>query len=258
MRKTLLFAKYACLLLGLGLAGCINSVYRPMQCAAPALNGPGQLEATVSAYVNPRWNAALNYAPGRHWLVRAAYDRRASRPATDSSHLRSWQYELAAGTYWPLGRQRQLVLGALAGVGQARFQARYRDQFANNALSAYDARSNKGFGELYATWQLDPPLQVVAAYRLTGIRFTDLAGPAQPLLARNTLRGELLVAARFTVGYRAGQPPLGYVQLGAGGSEVLRGWSGQLGRPDAYSSEGNTYLTVGIGLFPAAIRQRFR
>ncbi|MGI4821247.1 MAG: hypothetical protein ACRYFV_08550 [Janthinobacterium lividum] len=114
MIKQVLVRLTKILLPGISLSGC--ALYRPMQCAAPALYERGQVELAGSAYFNKRLNGAVNYSPPHHELERAAIDGKADRD--DSTYVRSRQYELAVGTYWQLGKQ--IVLGGLLGAGQAR------------------------------------------------------------------------------------------------------------------------------------------
>ena len=226
------------------------AVYRPMQCAAPAIYDKGQVELAGSAYFNSRLNGAINYSPVRHLLVRAAIDGKAD--TNDSTYTRSRQYELAAGTYWPLGEQ--VVLGALAGAGQARSQVRYRPiETAYPVQYEYDTRYNKLFGEVYGTWQVGPTTQLGAAYRLTHISFTSLTNLGQPLSLTAMLRGEPMFFLRSTFGFRLGGERLAYVQAGVGGSRLLRAWPTQLIGPETNLLESNTYFTIGLGFFPSML-----
>jgi hypothetical protein len=229
-----------------GLGSC--AVYKPMQCAAPAIYDKGQVELAGSAYFNKRLNGAINYSPVRHMLLRAAIDGKAD--ADDSTYTRSGQYELAAGTYWPLGEQ--VVLGGLLGGGQARSQVRYRPIETSSAVQyEYDARYNKLFAEVYGTWQIAPVLQLGAAYRLTRVGFVSLTNLGQPLGLASMLRGEPMVFVRSTFGLRPGGERLAYAQLGLGGSALL-GASQQVG-PVGNLLESNSYFTIGLGFFPSAL-----
>lgn len=233
------------LLLLAGLGGC--AVYRPMQCAAPALYDKGQVELAGSTYFNKRLNGAVNYSPVRHLLVRAAIDGKAD--ADDSTYTRSLQYELAVGTYWPIGEQ--VVLGALIGVGQAQSQVRYRPiETAFPTQYEYAARYNKLSGEVYGTWQFAPAMQLGVAYRLAHVHFTSLINLGQPLNLTSMLRGEPMLFLRRTFGFRPDGERLAYVQAGVGGSALLRASPGQMSGPESNLLESNTYLTIGLGFFP--------
>lgn len=231
-----------------GLSGC--AVYKPMQCAAPALYNKGQLELAGSAYFNKRLNGAVNYSPVRHVLVRAAIDGKAD--ADDSTYTRSWQYELAAGTYWPLGEQ--VVVGGLLGAGRAHNQVRYRPiETTYPTQYEYDARYTKLFGEVYGTWQLAPAVQLGAAYRLTRVGFASLTNRGQPLGLDLMLRGEPMIFVRSAFSLRPGGERLAYAQLGVGGSALLGGGASQRSGPVSNLLESNSYFTIGLGFFPSAL-----
>ena len=244
-----LFIRFAASLLAVASLGSC-AVYRPMQCAAPALYDKGQVELAGSAYFNKRLNGAVNYSPVRHLLVRVAIDGKAD--ADDSTYARSRQYELAAGTYWQLGEQ--VVLGALAGAGQARSQVRYRPIETSFPIQyEYDARYNKLFGEAYGTWQIAPSMQLGVAYRLTQVHFTSLTNLGQPLRLTSMLRGEPMLFLRGTFGFRPGGERLAYVQAGVGGSALLRAWPGQVSGPESNLLESNAYVSIGLGFFPSRL-----
>lgn len=248
MIKQVLICLAKVFLLGVSLSGC--AVYRPMQCAAPALYDKGQVEVAGSAYFNKRLNGAVNYSPLRHVLVRAAIDGKADND--DSTYVRSRQYELAVGTYWPLGEQ--VVLGGLVGAGQARSQVRYRPiETPYPTQYEYNAQYNKLFGEVYGTWQIAPTVQFGAAYRLTHVRFASLTNLGQPLSLTAMLRSEPMFFLRSTFGFRPSGDRLAYVQAGIGGSALLRAWPGQLSGPDGSLLDSNTYFTIGLGFFPSML-----
>lgn len=234
-----------------GLGGC--AVYKPMQCAAPAIYDKSQVEVAGSIYFNKRLNGAVNYSPVRHLLVRAAIDGKAD--ADDSTYTRSGQYELAVGTYWPAGEQ--IILGALVGGGRAQSQVRYRTiETRYSAQYEYAAHYNKLFGEAYGTWQIGPAMQLGAAYRLTQVSFTSLTNLGQPLSITSMLRGEPMVFLRSTFGFRPGGERLAYVQAGIGGSALLRAWPGPANGPESNLLESNTYFTLGLGIFPSMLWHR--
>ena len=214
-----------------------------MQCAAPALSEKGQVEVAGSFYFNGRLHGAANYSPVRHLLVRAALDGKGD--GQDSTYARIHQYELAAGTYWPLGEQ--VVLGALAGGGSAHSQVRYDSGIFYTTHYQYDARYTKLFGELYGTWQLGPAVQLGAAYRLTRVRFASLTNLGQPLGLTSMLRGEPMFFLRSTFGLRPGGERLAYVQAGVGGSALLRPRPAPVAGPERNLLDSNTYFTLGLG-----------
>ncbi|MFD1468750.1 hypothetical protein ACFQ48_10990 [Hymenobacter caeli] len=253
--KTRLFTKLVWLLAGaLGPTGC--AVYMPMQCAAPAVQDKGQVEATASAYFNSRLNAGVNYSPVRHLVVRAAADGKQDK--NDSTYYRSSQYEVAVGTYWPLGKR--VLVGALGGAGRARSQARYSvsNYYGYQRQYQFDARYNKFFGEAYAAVQFSPGFSAGAAYRLTQVQFVGLTDLGQPLDLRRMLRGESMFFVRgaFGSGPR-GERPL-YAQFGFGASRLLNpsGAGQQAGSPEAEVLQGRGYFTVGLGFFPHALFRR--
>lgn len=224
-----------------------------MQCAAPALYDKGQVEVAGSAYFSKRLHGAVNYSPVRHLLVRAAIDGKAD--ADDSTYSRSRQYELAAGTYWPLGEA--VVLGALVGAGQARSQVRYRTiETSYTTQYEYDARYGKLFGEAYATWQIAPTMQLGAAYRFTYASFTRFNNLGQPLGLPTMLRGEPMFFLRSTFGLRPGGERIAYLQAGMGTSVLLRSSPIRLGDPAGNLLESNSYVTIGLGFFPSMLWRR--
>ncbi|AMJ64610.1 hypothetical protein AXW84_03600 [Hymenobacter sp. PAMC 26628] len=232
-----------------------------MQCAAPAVQDKGQVEVTGNAYFNTRLNGGVNYSPVRHFLVRAALDGKGDN--NDSTYSRIAQYELAVGTYWPLGKR--VLLGALGGVGQAHSQVGYSDTkyfVAGGGTYSYeqhryDARYNKYFGEAYGAVQLSPAFSLGFAYRLTQVQFVGLTDQGQPLNLRSMLRGEpmLFVRGAFGNGPR-GERPL-YAQFGCGGSRLLSTRPGQTGTgSESNLLKPNSYFTLGLGFFPAALFRR--
>ena len=255
--KQRLPAKLTWLLAGaLGPTGC--AVYMPMQCAAPAVQDQHQAEVTTSAYFNSRLNAGVNYSPVRHLVVRAAADGKQDRD--DSTYYRSGQYEVAVGTYWPLGRR--VLVGGLGGAGRARSQARYSVSnyyaYRGSTQHEFDARYNKFFGEAYAVVQFSPGFSAGAAYRLTQVQFVGLTDMGHPLDLTRMLHGEsmLFVRSAFGSGPR-GERPL-YAQLGFGGSRLLnqRGAGQPAGSAEAEVLQGRGYFTLGLGFFPHALSRK--
>ena len=242
------------LLLGLGLTGC--AVYIPMQCAAPAVHDKGQVELSGNWYFNNRVEVGANYSPVRHLLVRAAGGGMGDK--ADSSYYRGSQYEVALGTYWPIGKQ--VLVGALGGFGQAHNQARYT---ASNVLLArptqyqLDARYNKVFGEAYGTVQVGPAVRLGVAYRLTQVQFTSLTDLGHPVNVGNMLRSEPMFFVRGAFGSSpSGERPV-YAQFGIGTSQVLNQlWAPHSAAPEEQVLQPRTYFTLGLGFFPSALFRR--
>lgn len=161
------------------LGGC--SVYTPMLGAAPGIKAKGELEATAAWSFTNRLDMSATYSPVRHLLVRAAASTKGSgRSAApkDSSYARTTQYELAVGTYWPLGQH--WLVGGLAGFGQTHAEARYDDDgtarlliLRNPTRHQFDARYHKYSAEAYATYQPSPRVSLGLAYRVVQVRLTD-------------------------------------------------------------------------------------
>lgn len=242
--------------LGLGLTGCV--VYRPMQCAAPAVQDRGQAEVTGTLYFNRRLEVGVNYSPVRHLVVRAAGGGMGDKD--DSTYTRISQYELAVGTYWPLGGR--VLVGVLGGVGQAHSQGRYRAGqylYIGDSIShEFDARYNKFFGEAYGAVQVSPAFSMGLAYRLTQVQFTSLTDLGQPLTVSHMLRSEpmFFVRSAFGRGPR-GERPL-YAQFGFGAS-VLSGQAEASRLATESESEvlqPRSYFTLGLGLFPHTLFRR--
>ena len=246
MKQRLLTNLVGLLAGALGLAGC--AVYMPMQCAAPAVHGRGQAELTGSFYLNRRLEFGANYSPLRHLVVRAAGGGLGDK--ADSSYYRGSQYEVALGTYWPLGRR--VLAGALGGFGQAHGEARYKDGgFLLTRPTQYqlDARYNKLFGEAYGTVRLGAAVSLGLAYRLTRVQFTHLTDLGKPVSVGHMLRSEPMFFVRGAFGSSpSGERPV-YVQFGMGASQALnRPWGRQDPGPEAQVLQPRTYFTFGLGL----------
>ena len=230
----------------LGLTNC--AVYMPMQCAVPTVRGKGQVELTGSFYFNSRLEFGANYSPVRHLLVRAAGGGISDK--ADSSYYRGSQYEVALGTYWPLGKQ--VLVGALGGFGQAHSEARYKDGvgiFSRPVQYQFDARYKKIFGEAYATVGLGPAISLGLAYRLTQVQFVNLTNLGYPVNVDNMLRGEPMLFVRGAFGNSPhGERPV-YAQFGIGTSQVLdQPWASQDPGPVAQVLQSRVYFTLGLGL----------
>lgn len=178
------------------------AVYMPIQCAAPQIKGKNEVELTGSTYVNGRYEAAASYSPVRHLLVRAAYSS-LPRSSNDSTYYHGYQYEVAAGTYWPLGSR--WLLGGLAGFGQAHSEARYFNDgqlifFGKRHQHVFDADYNKVFGEVYGSLQASNTISFGAAYRVTHVKFTSLSDVGVPLDLRSMTRSEPMFFFRVRPG----------------------------------------------------------
>ena len=250
MKKSLL------ILLGAGLpqllTGC--AVYMPMQCAAPQITDKHQAELTGNTYLNGRYEVAGTYSPGRHLLVRAAYGA-LSNP-DDSLYYRGKQYELGAGTYWPLGSQ--WLLGGLAGFGQAQSAARYRGSGGIISIGpppsqhVFEARYNKMFGEVYGIFQASETVSFGAAYRVTQVYFTSLTDVGIPINISQMTRGEPMFFFRTRLGIGPTDTRPVQLQLTTGTLSAFG-----LPAPDAIPSSAEYqlqkprgYLTLGISVFP--------
>lgn len=239
----------------LGPTGC--AVYQPMQSAAPAVRDRGQVEVSGGLSTPQiRLSAGVDYSPVRHLLVRVAVDGIGDK--NDSTYRRNRQYEVAVGTYWPLGRH--MLLGALGGVGQARSQVRYRVNYilsSGSLLREYDARYNKFFGEAYGLVQVMSGLEVGVAYRLTQVQFASLTDQGQPLDLHGMLRSEPTVFLRGTYGKGPQGDKLFYSQVGFAYSALLNAHPAQSGfGPAGNLLESNSYFTASLGFFPSALFRR--
>ena len=240
------------LLLSQLLAGC--AVYMPIQCAAPQITDQHQTELTGSSYLNNRYEVAGAYSPVRHLLVRAAYSRLNDR--SDSTYYRGHQYELAAGTYWPLGTQ--WLVGGLGGFGQARSEARYQGSGSLISIGprpiqhVFDAYYNKLFGEAYGIFQASETISFGAAYRITRVSFTSLTDAGAPVNLSSMVRSEPMVFFRVRLG--DGPTATRSIQLQAAlGTSRSFGYDPSFSAPssaDYQLQQSRAYTTIGISVFP--------
>jgi|GEM_PF-1473976 len=255
MAQRLLLKRWLRLASLLGLASC--AVYQPMQSAAPGVRDRGQVEVTGGiSSPQTQLSAGVNYSPVRHMLVRAAVAGIGDKD--DSTYRRNRQYEVAVGTYWPLGRH--VLLGAMGGVGQAQSQVRYRVNYIlsnGSLLREYDARYNKFFGEAYGLVQVVPGLDLGIAYRLTQVQFASLTDRGQPLDLRGMLRSEPMVFLRHTYAPGPQRERLLYAQVSIARSALLGARPARSGSGPADNLlESVSYFTVGLGFFPSALFRR--
>ena len=247
------------LLLSQLLAGC--AVYMPIQGAAPQITDRHQAEITGSTYLNGRCEVAGAYSPVRHLLVRAAYSNLPDR--TDSTYYRGQQYELAAGTYWPLGAQ--WLLGGLGGFGQAQSEARYKGSGGLISIGpnrpiqhVFDAHYNKFFGEVYGILQASETISLGAAYRITRVNFTSLTDAGAPVNLSSMVRSEPMLFFRVRLG--SGPAATRPIQLQAAwGTSTSLGYDPSLTAPssaDYQLQQPRGYTTIGISLFPHCLLRK--
>ena len=259
MNQRLLFP--LTLLLSQLLAGC--AVYMPIQCAAPQITGQHQSEITGSTYLNGRYELARAYSPVRHLLVRAAYSNLPAR--TDSTYYRGRQYELAAGTYWPLGAQ--WLIGGLGGFGQAQSEARYQGSGGLINIGpvppvqhVFDAHYNKLFGEVYGTLQASETISIGAAYRVTRVNFTSLTDAGAAVDLSRMVRSEPMLFFRVRLG--SGPTETRPIQLQAAwGTSTSLGYDPSLAAPssaDYQLQQPRGYTTISISLFPHCLLRKIQ
>jgi len=256
---------YRYALLGLSallLSGC--SVYTPMLGAAPEIRDKGELEVTAGWSLTNRLDVGATYSPVRHLLVRAAASTKGGgRPATpndSSSYGQVNQYELAVGTYWPLGEH--WLVGGLAAFGHAHAQARYTDDgtarlfsFRDAAPHLFDASYRKYSGEAYVTYQPTPVLSLGLAYRVVQVRLTDATDFGVPVQAAPILRSEPM----FFLRVRPGHSELWQLQAAMGTSTTF-GYNeltaDDRADPARQFKLGRSYVSVGVAFYPHVLWQK--
>jgi len=239
--------------------GC--AVYMPIQCAAPQIKDQKETELSGSTYLNGRYEAGVAYSPVRHLLVRAAYSSLPGN-SNDSTYYRGHQYELAVGTYWPLGSQ--FLVGALGGFGQARSQARYFNDgqllfLGQRTPHIFDAHYNKLFGEAYGIFQASPTVSFGAAYRVTQVHFTSLTDMGVPMNLHNMTRSEPMFFFRTRLGSGPTDTRAVQLQMTMGTSTTM-GYNDTSGPVDGnyQLQKSRGYLTLGISLFPHCLLRQYR
>ena len=238
------------------LSGC--SVYTPMLGAAPETRGKGELEAIAAWSFTNRLDVGATYSPVPHLLVRAAASTKGSgRPAAandSTTYAQTNQYELAVGTYWPLGKH--WLVGGLAAFGQAHAQAQYEDDgttllrlgILQPQRHQFDARYRKYSGEAYVTYQPSPRISLGLAYRVVQLRLTDATDFGVPVQSAPILRSEPM----FFLRVRPGLSELVQVQLAAGSSGTF-GYSERTADradPARQFKLGRGYLSLGLAFYP--------
>jgi len=243
--------RFLLLLMLLGTTSC--AVYMPMQGAAPDIRDQHQVEVRASTFLS-RWEASAAYSPLRHVLVRGAFGRRSD--SDDSIYWRGHQYEVAAGTYWPLGKQ--WLVGGLGGYGQVRSQVRYRDDGGLILLGPaeqhqFSMRANKVFGEAYVIHQASDVVSFGATYRTTRLYFDELTDVGVPVDLRRLTRAEPMVFMRVSLGGSATGTDRPIQLQFSVGTSVSAGYSERQPDPDESRRQvrrGRTYVAVGVGILP--------
>jgi hypothetical protein len=234
------------------------SVYVPMQGAAPEIRQRGDLEVAGSWVLFNRADVSATYSPLPHLLVRAATSSRGTRHAqTDSvSYVHNNQYELAVGTYWPLGAH--WLLGGLAGFGQAHAEAQYaNDGYTPLRVGAsqqqehlFDAIYSKYSGEAYVTWQPSAMVSMGLSYRLVQLHLTDVTDHGLPVQAAPILRSEPMLFFRLRPTDNGG--PL-QLQLAIGSSTTF-GYNQRTANdrndPARQFKVGRSYVSLGLAIYP--------
>ncbi|MGI4875150.1 MAG: hypothetical protein ACRYFX_28680 [Janthinobacterium lividum] len=245
------------------LGGC--SVYTPMQGAAPEIRHKGELEATGSWSLTNRVEAAITYSPLNHLLVRAATGSKGGgHPLQDSASFSQLnQYELAVGTYWPLGPH--WLVGGLAGFGQAHAEAHYAFDgdtfiyFGSPAYHRFNAIYGKYSGEAYATWQPSPRTSMGLSYRVVQLRLTDVTDNGVPVAAAPILRYEPMLYLRWWPG--SVEQGLVQVQLAIGVSSTFgydeRSTTARLD-PARQFKLSRGYTSLGLAFYPHLLWQHKR
>jgi hypothetical protein len=241
----------------LGASSC--AVYVPMQAAAPAIKAKGEMEVTGSWSLTNRLDFGVAYSPVRHLLVRVAGSFKGSVPMRPDStnYLKNNQYELALGTYWPLGEH--WLVGGLTGFGQAHALARYQEDgfslLAQSIQHQFDASYNRYLGETYLTYKVGPWGAVGLAYRLVQLRLADVTDQGVSVTSSPIWRHEPMFFLRL----RPGEDSPVQFQVAAGASSTLR--YNELTAGDRYDparqfKTTRSYVAVGIALYPHLLGQK--
>jgi hypothetical protein len=227
-----------------------------MQAAAPEIRNKSEVEVIGSWSLTDRVDFGVTYSPVRHLLLRAATSFKGSVPirADSTSYSKNNQYELAVGTYWPLGEH--WLVGGLAGFGRAHAQAHYIDDgatilsFREPIQHQFDAKYSKYSGEAYATCQPSPLVSFGLAYRVVQLRFTDATDLGMPVASAPILRQEPMLYFRLRPEFA--QRSLQF-QLALGASTTF-GYNQRTANDEADPARqfklGRSYTSVGIALYP--------
>jgi len=230
-----------------------------MQAAAPDIRGKGEMEVAANWSLTNRVDVGATYSPVRHLLVRAAASLKGSAPlySDSSNYLQNKQYELALGTYWPLG-ERWLV-GGLAGFGQAHSRARYQEDGFSLLLQSvqhqFDARYNKYLGEAYLSCKVGSLASLGISYRLVQLRLTDVTDQGVGVQASPIWRHEPMFFFRL----RPGEDSAVQFHAAFGTSSTLR--YNQRTANDRYDPArqfrtARSYVSVGVAVYPHLLWQK--
>ena len=157
-----------------------------MQPHALLLRAAGEGEASLQLQASLRPELQVAYSPLNHLMVLASGTWRPSISwpnAEESDNFRTAQYEVGAGTYWPLGPR--WLASATLGTGAAQGQRTVTEfgillAFSND----YAARYRKNFGQLGLSYQ-NEHAAVGLTYRLTQVSFQSLTATSR--VAPNTV-----------------------------------------------------------------------
>ncbi|TVT37637.1 hypothetical protein FNT36_20910 [Hymenobacter setariae] len=236
----------------------------PMQGAAPEIRAKGEVEITGSWALSDRVDFGVTYSPVPHLLVRAATSFKGSRPGPgqgldSASYAKNNQYELAVGTYWPLGQH--WLVGGLAGFGRAHAQARYIDDgstlftFREPIRHQLDGNYSKYSGEAYATFQPSPLVSLGLAYRVVQLRLTDITDQGVPVATAPILRQEPMFYFRLRPEFAQRSLQL-QLALGASNTFGYRRGANDEADPARQFKLGRSYTSVGIAFFPHLLKQK--
>lgn len=192
----------------------------------------------------------MAYSPVRHVVVRAAGGLLPNNG--DSVDFQIRQFELGAGTYWPLS-DRWLV-GALGGYGRGQSSRRFTENdfeyFGPDTVVRFDyaSRFHKVYGEAFAAYE-GKWITVGAAYRLSQVRFSLLTNNGLPVDLRRMTRSEPMLFMRF--GNRTGFLPWGQFQLAVSTSSSP-GYTGNTQREQQLEDikQSRVFTSIGFVIYP--------
>ncbi|MDO7877268.1 hypothetical protein Q5H93_21160 [Hymenobacter sp. ASUV-10] len=239
----------------LACAAC--SIYTPMTPHAPIIRAQGEGEVSFQLQGTGRAELQAAYSPCKSLLLLAAATGR-PKLFTDSAAidpgdgLRTLQYEVGAGTYFPMGERWSGQL--IGGFGAAQVERTVSEfgiflAFSNN----YNARYQKYFGQISFNKQLHRH-GMGFGYRLALIDFSELSAQNRqgdytlyPLPLDSQLRHELFYSYRRWLGRELAESHW-YLQAGGGLSFCLPGRTDPVPYDDVdFRARFNRGGVVGIG-----------
>ncbi|OUJ73028.1 hypothetical protein BXP70_14380 [Hymenobacter crusticola] len=238
------------------LASC--SVYTPLQPSAPLLRDKGQVEVAGSVFLAKRLEGSVAYSPARHVLVRAAGGLRPGKVDTTRTYFRLRQFELGAGTYWPLSGQ--WLVGGLGGYGRGKSSRRFDAggfESLNDSVTTYqyEARFHKVFGEVFAAYEGERTTMGLT-YRLSQVRFPALTNNGIPINLRRMTRNEPMFFVRYWD--REGVFPWAQLQLA-----VSLSWSADYSKKIWYEQplrdlkEPQVLTSLGLVIYPHRFKKQY-